>query len=136
VVLNTNQLVSSVLSTRGPQRQLIDSWRAGRFLLLVGPAQIEETGEVLSRPRLQRKYVISEQDREALLHLLRTDALLLTESSPAGVCRDPDDDRLLGRAASAGADYLVTGDEDLLVVGKHRGTRIVRAREFLTLLYE
>jgi len=134
VVLDTNQLVSSLLSTRGLQRQLIDSWRAG--MLMLGPGQIEETGEVLSRPRLQRKYVISREDREAFLHLLRMDALLLTEVPPAGVCRDPDDDLLLGCAGAAGADFLVTGDDDLLVVEKHRGVRIIRAREFLTLLSE
>lgn len=136
VVLDTNQLVSSLLSTRGLQRQLIDSWRAGMFLLMLGPGQIEETGEVLSRPRLQKKYVISREDREAFLHLLRTDGLLLAEVPPAGVCRDPEDDLLLGCAGAARADFLVTGDEDLLVVEKYRGVRIVRAREFLTLLSE
>jgi putative PIN family toxin of toxin-antitoxin system len=136
VVLDTNQLVSSLLSTRGLQRQLIDAWRAGRFVLMPGPGQIEETGEVLGRPRLQRKYVISNEDREALLRLLRTDGQLLSEAPPAGVCRDPDDDLLLGCAGAAGADCLVTGDEDLLVVGEYRGVRILRAREFLTLLSE
>lgn len=136
VVLDTNQLVSSLLSTRGLQRQLIDSWRAAMFLLMLGPGQVEETGEVLSRSRLSKKYAISPEDREAFLELLRTDALVLTEAPPAGVCRDPDDDLLLGCAASAGADFLVTGDQDLLVVGRFRETRIVRAREFLTLLSE
>jgi predicted nucleic acid-binding protein len=50
------------------------------------------------------------------------------------VCRDPDDDYLLGCAAARGADYVVTGDDDLLVVGRYRDVAIVNAREFLALL--
>jgi predicted nucleic acid-binding protein len=50
------------------------------------------------------------------------------------VCRDPDDDYLLGCAEAGAADYLVTGDEDLLAVGRFRGLAIVTAREFLSIL--
>lgn len=51
-----------------------------------------------------------------------------------GLCPDPEDDRLLGCAAAAGTDYLVTGDTALLAVGQFAGVRVMRAREFLVLL--
>ena len=93
-VLDTNQLVSSLLSTRGLQAQLIDAWRRRAYVLLLEPGQI---GEV-------------------------------------AVCRDPDDDYALGCAMAGAADYLVTGDADLLTLGKYKGVSIVEAREFLSVV--
>ena len=132
--MDTNQLVSSLLSTPGLQRQLIDAWRRRAFVLLLAPGQAQELGEVLSRPKIAKKYRIVRADRDALLDLLRTDALLLSEERPPGVCRDPDDDYLLGCAAAGGVNYLVTGDEDLLAIGRYRDVAIVNARTFLTVL--
>ena len=134
VVLDTNQLVSSLLSTQGLQRQLIDAWRRGAFLLLLVPRQIDEVAAVLSRPKIRTKYPIAAEDREAFVELLRLDALPLPHLRAPGVCRDPDDDYLLGCAAAGAADYLVTGDQDLLTVGRYQGVTILSAREFLAIL--
>lgn len=46
------------------------------------------------------------------------------------VCRDPDDDLILSGALAAGADCLVTGDDDLLVLKEYRGIRILRPGDF------
>jgi putative PIN family toxin of toxin-antitoxin system len=134
VVLDVNQIVSSLLSTRGLQRQLLDAWRQRAFLLLLAPGLIDEVAEVLARPKIRKKYPIPPEDLEGFLHLLRGDALPLPEAHGPGVCRDPDDDRLLGCAAAGDANYLVTGDGALLAVGRHRGVTILTAREFLALL--
>ena len=134
VVLDSNQLVSSLLSTQGLQRQLIDAWRRRAFLLLLVPGQIEEVREVLSRPKIKGKYRIAPRDRDAFLQLLRLDTILLPHSTAPGVCRDPDDDYLLGCAAAGEADYLVTGDEDLLTVGRYQDVAILSARDFSAIL--
>ncbi len=134
VVLDTNQLVSSVLSAPGLQRRLVDAWRDRAFVLLVPSGQIDEVAEVLRRPKIARKYRVAPHDVDALLGLLRTDGLLLPEAEAPGVCRDPDDDRLLGAALVGGAEYLVTGDRDVLAVGQLGSVSIVGAREFLTRL--
>jgi hypothetical protein len=47
------------------------------------------------------------------------------------ICRDPSDDYLLALAKTAGADFLVTRDEDLLVLKKHGNTEIIHVGEFL-----
>lgn len=134
VLLDTNQLVSSLLSTQGLQSQLLDAWRRRTFLLCLAPRQLEEVAEVLRRPKIARKYAISPEDRQAFVELLRADGLLLPDAPPAEVCRDPDDDHLLGCAAAGGVDYLVTGDADLLTLGQYRDVPILDARAFLTLL--
>lgn len=124
--MDTNQLVSSLLSTPGLQRQFIDAWRRRAFVLLLAPGQVQEVAEVLSRPKIAKKYRIVRADRDALLDLLRAEALLLSE--------ERDDDYLLGCAAAGGVNYLVTGDEDLLAIGRYRDVAIVDARTFLTVL--
>jgi putative PIN family toxin of toxin-antitoxin system len=131
---DTNQLVSSLLGTRGLQRQLIDAWRGRAFLLMLVPGQVEEVAEVLSRPKIAKKYRIAPGDRDAFLQLLSAEAALLPHEPAPGVCRDPDDDYLLGCAAAGGADYLVTGDDDLLAVRQYRDVAIVDARTFLAVL--
>lgn len=52
----------------------------------------------------------------------------------APVSRDPQDDKFLATAEAAGANYLVSEDKDLLVLGDYRGTRIVNAATFLGVL--
>lgn len=134
VVLDTNQLISSLLSTQGLQRALLDQWRAGAFLLFVAPGQRQEITEVLDRPKIAEKYRITPADRNAFLHLLDHDAIPLPHHAAAGVCRDPDDDYLLGCAAHACIEYLVTGDDDLLTLKRFETVVILTARDFLTIL--
>lgn len=133
-LLDTNQLVSSLLSSQGLQRRLIDAWRARSFVLLLAPGQIEEIGDVLARPKITKTYRIAPGDRDGLFELLRAEALQLPHAAAPGVCRDPDDDYLLGCAALGGADYLVTGGDDLLAVGQYRDVVILDARTFMALL--
>ena len=134
VLLDTNQLVSSVLSARGIQGRIVDEWRRQAFLLFVAPGQVDEIAEVLSRRTFAKKYPLLSTDREALLALLHAEAVLLPDARPPGVCRDPDDDHLLGCAAARRVDYIVTGDSALLAVGQFDGVTIVDGRQFLSVL--
>ena len=98
------------------------------------PGQVEEVAEVLSRPKIAKKYRIAPGDRDAFLQLLSAEAALLPHEPAPGVCRDRDDDYPLGCAAAGGADYLVTGDDDLLAVRQYRDVAVVDARTFLAVL--
>jgi putative PIN family toxin of toxin-antitoxin system len=50
------------------------------------------------------------------------------------ILRDPDDDRIIECALEAKANYIVSGDKDLLTLGKYRSISIVTARQFLDIL--
>ena len=54
---------------------------------------------------------------------------------PLDLCRDPEDVKILGLALSAHADFIVTGDQDLLVLNEFRGIPIVTPRSFSTILH-
>jgi putative PIN family toxin of toxin-antitoxin system len=56
------------------------------------------------------------------------------EALPERVCRDKDDDVVLGTALAGKADVIVTGDDDLLVLKQFRGVRILSPRQFLEVL--
>ena len=68
--------------------------------------------------------------------------LLLEQSStydpmplPLDVCRDPDDVKILGLAAASDAEYIVTGDKDLLVLENFRDIPIINPRSFSDILH-
>ena len=56
--------------------------------------------------------------------------LVKPEPLPVPVCRDPDDDWVLATAVSGNCDMIVTGDQDLLLLGEYAGIRIVSPRAF------
>lgn len=131
VVLDTNQMVSGLLMRRGAQAELLDAWRDRRFLLITSPFILREVEEVLSQPLFRQKYYLQENQIERFLSLLRMDSLQVPGIVRVQVCRDPEDDAILGCAVEGEASYVVTGDKDLLVLKKYRDIRIITARHYI-----
>ena len=76
------------------------------------------------------KYITDAERTRFLADLLEKSAVIpITESITA--CRDPDDDKFLELAVSGNADYLVSGDDDLLALHPFRAIPILRPAEFL-----
>jgi predicted nucleic acid-binding protein len=64
--------------------------------------------------------------------VLRSRMKIVTPSKlESQVCRDPDDDNILAAAVSGNCDCIITGDKDLLVLGRYEGVAIFRPRDFL-----
>ena len=116
---------------RGMQAELLEAWRSRRFLLLTSDFILNEVEEVLSQPSLRKKYHLQENQTEKLIRLLQMDSLRVSGRIRLEVCRDPDDDAILGCAIEGGANYLITGDKDLLVLKEFRGVRILNARYYV-----
>ena len=91
-------------------------------------AQLRELADVLNRPRI-RKY-ISEVQAETFLDLLCEIALMVEPVQGPTICRDPKDDYLLYTAIAAQADYLVSGDNDLLTLDYIVDTKIITYTDF------
>ncbi len=62
--------------------------------------------------------------------------MLEPASLPLDLCRDPDDVMILGLAVAAQADFIVTGDQDLLVLNEFCGIPIITPRSFSTILHK
>jgi uncharacterized protein len=100
------------------------------------PADEKELIGVLARDEFRAHAPhITDVDISTLLTLIARAELVKT-GRVEQISRDRKDNPFLAVARAAGADYLVTEDEDLLVLHSHRGTRIVRGAEFYTILKE
>ena len=80
---------------------------------------------------LRRKFNLPEADVQEFLALLSERCSLALPTSPLpNICRDPDDNHILQLAEHVAADFLVTGDKDLLSLSSFASARIVSPGEF------
>lgn len=134
-VVDTNLIVSGLIGTRGNPVALLEAWRAGIFTLCYADEQRAEIEDVLRRPHIATRYGITLETSAAVLYLLETRGRRAPLLDPLPVHpRDRNDEHILAAALAASADYLVTGDKDILVLaGDARlgALQIVTAAVFL-----
>jgi putative PIN family toxin of toxin-antitoxin system len=130
-VLDTNVLVSALITPSGPPRRILTSWRDGEFELFTCLPLLRELNRVLHYPRLQGKYGLREADIFAYLGLLRIRGTIvpIPDEIPP-MCSDPTDDKLLACALVAQAGYVVTGNRHLLILEKVGSAQIVTPNAF------
>ena len=133
-VIDTNILVSGIISERGAPRQVIQAWHRQQFTLLTSALLIAEVVRVLHYPRIQETYRLSEEDILLVRDALLNDAEILEGLYQVTRSRDPDDNLFLACALEGRADYLVSGDPHLLEIKHYHGVQIVTARQFLDML--
>lgn len=131
LVFDTNVLVSALLLEDSIPRKAFDYGLIHGKILLSSAMQAELYA-VLSRKRF-RRYIEEEDIRRFLVSLTR-EAEWVEVNTRLKVCRDPKDDKFLELAVCGNATHLVTGDSDLLVLKTFRGTKVLTARDFLTLV--
>ena len=134
VSIDTNIFVSAVLYPERTPGQLLHAWRAGRFQVVLSMEHEQEIRLVLDRSWLEQKYGIQPQVKaDILLSLELTEPVAGAARLPL-VVRDPDDEKILAEALGGQADFLVTGDDDLLSLAdapELGELRIVTTAEFL-----
>jgi putative PIN family toxin of toxin-antitoxin system len=98
--------------------------------LVVSPAILEEIGRVLTEARIRRHRWMTDDEVAALLEGLAQESVLVLGLAPVQVSRDPTDDKFLAAAIEGRADYIVTGDRELLDLETYRGVRMIRPGPF------
>jgi len=127
-VFDTNTLVSAVLFEQSkPWQALRHALRRGRVLL--SSPTLEELAEVLQREKFVR--YVTAAEREAFLVAFVDRVLFIEPTEEVRVCRDDKDDKFLELAVSGRAVYIISGDDDLLVLHPFRDIAIMTAAEFL-----
>jgi len=130
VVIDTNVMVSFLIGKR--LRKLKDRLSDSTIKLLLTKQLIDELKLVTSRPKL-RKY-FDKHDVNELIELISIIGLTYDIYDIPNICRDPKDDFLLSLCQIGKADYLVTGDNDLLDLAGYKETKIITANELGILL--
>ena len=125
-IFDTNILVAAFVS-EGVCSKLLRRGRNGHFSLVTCPFILQEFQQTLAR-----KFRATREEIQEALHLVREAAPIMVQTlgEIPGVCRDPDDNQILACAVAANADYLVTGDDDLLVLKEFKNIRIMKPRDF------
>lgn len=134
VVLDTNLLISALISAQGFPARLLDAWDEQRFELVSSIEQLDEFRAVSQRPRLVP--YIERHDVGRFINQLQAQALLLARLPRVDRSADPADNFLLAMAeAACQADYLVSGDKrGVLALKRHGRTHIVTARSMAKIL--
>ena len=132
-VFDTVVFVRSLINPHGRWGELIFKCHDS-YELFVSKPIVEEILEGLHRPELGKKFRMERDlDFEKIIEILGQ-APYVEIVEEAFVSRDPKDNKFVATAEVARADFLVTEDEDLLVLGEYRGTKIINALEFLGVL--
>lgn len=133
VVLDTNILISALISRSGPTDRLYMAWRDQRYELVTSIELLEEFQRVTRYPRV--KPLVLPSVAGTLYNQLRASNIVLDKLPVIERSRDPGDNFLLAMAEAGAADYLVTGDKrGVLALQKHGITHIVNSRDMLRVL--
>lgn len=126
-VIDNNVIVSALLADGVPRtvfNKLLDTGT-----ILISAPILLELADVLGRSKFE-KYITYDERMRFLVGYLK-DAEMTEVTEEIDICRDPKDNMLLELAVSGDADYLITGDSDLLDLDPFRGVEIFAPREFL-----
>jgi len=128
VVLDTNVVVSALLFT-GISSKLVPLWEGGGITALVSRGILEEYLRVLSYP----KFKLSEGDIKGLIQeeLLPYVDVVKPWRRLRAVDRDPSDDKFVECAVAGKARVIISGDKDLLSIGRYRKILIQSPAQFL-----
>lgn len=135
VVIDTNVLISGLFGIKNsPSSCILRSVRSEKIILVTSPPILEEVDELISRKRIINRTKMSEAERKIFMdELIKRSEVTAGKQFSRMIVRDLKDDKILACAYEANADYIVTGDKDLLVLKEYRRIKIVSPRRLIEL---
>ena len=127
IVLDTNIFISSFFWGGNP-RKIVQRIIDGKDELFICKEILQEIASVMVRP----KFNVSNESVMRFIHSIEDIANHIVLSGIVQqVCRDSEDDKILECALLANADYIITGDTDLLIFEEFCGVKIITANEYV-----
>lgn len=127
LILDTNIWISFFLSRRLSKfKEVLFS---DAYLIIFSPQLIKEIKAVLSREKFSN--IIAESDLQFLDFFIQRYGSIIAPKTAVDLCRNEKDNFLLSLAIDANADFLVTGDQDLLILDKVGSTKIINYTDWL-----
>jgi uncharacterized protein len=128
VVIDTNLWVSFLITN--DFKLLDERIIKGKLKILFSTELLEEFLIVVHRPKF-RKY-FGKEEIEQLMDLFEVYGEMVLVRSEVKDCRDVKDNFLLSLVKDSKADFLLTGDSDLLVMKEFHGTKIIRITDYIS----
>ncbi|MBQ9547046.1 MAG: putative toxin-antitoxin system toxin component, PIN family [Bacteroidales bacterium] len=131
VILDCNIWVSFLIGHHlSSMREILTSKSAEVYCC---PQLIAEVVDVTNRDKIRRYVTDTEKDDLLCIIQAYCHNIELTHEAQSAI-RDPKDLYLLSLAEAIQADFIVSGDSDLLVLGQHKSTRLIKLSEFTNLI--
>lgn len=127
IIIDTNLWISFLIGKE--LKELQNLLFEDKIQVVISEELLEEIILVTQRPKLQKYFLPNKIDE--LIQILRTIGLFITITTEVSLCRDPKDNYLLALAKDSNADFLVTGDQDLLMIERLDNTEIVTYQQLL-----
>lgn len=124
VVIDSNVFISGYIWAGKPAK-IIDLWLDDKFSLLISNLVITELITHLQVAQVNKNKI------EEIIEIFKNQSTLLNPPKKVHICRDSTDNQILDLCLTGKADYLITGDKDLLVLKSFKNTKIVTPDFFL-----
>ncbi len=136
ITLDTNVLVSAFIAKHGHPANLLELVLTLEDIELVLSVPIlKELQDVLSRREVRTRFSYSERDVKKIIKTLFNSAKIASIKSRFRIVEeDPKDDLVINTAYEGKSDYIVSGDQHLLKLGRFRHIRIVKPRQMLEII--
>ncbi len=133
VVVDTNIFISAFLGSKNAKLIVRDIFM-DQYLLIMSHEQMQELKTVLQRPKFSEH--IHPHEIDELLDNLALKTIVPSNYGAIKDCRDAKDNMILEAAVYGNADFIITGDADLLVLNPYRWIKILTPTDYLKLIYE
>lgn len=130
VVIDTNIWISYLLGSL--LQDLDERILSKKVKIIVSEEMLKELAEVSNRPKF--KNVITAGRIKELFALLDNYAIVISPNRKLNVCRDRKDNFLIEAVLEGKADFLVTGDDDLLMLNPFKKIKIIKPKDFEKML--
>lgn len=130
ITADTNTLISATI-TEGNEFELLKLAKLKKIELILSPQILKEFKEVISRPKFGFS---QEQISGAFKQILTISTILIPLVKLNIIKEDPDDNKILECAETGKADYIVSGDNHLLKLRKHKDIKVVRTKFILDII--
>lgn len=127
IVIDTNLWVSAFIS-QSMRARIIRILASDNLIILADNTLIDELKDVCMRPKFAK--LITPTEIEIIMQILHERLTIIESNSTVRICRDPKDDFLLSICLDGVADFLLTGDQDLLILRFFEHTQILSLTEF------
>ncbi len=129
VIIDTNVWISGLVFGGTPEK-IIRLFIEGQIIVVVSEELLTEL-----RRKITQKFSLFVPQLALLEASIKEEALLVKlGATPIAVSRDTDDDKFIETAVAGDAEYIISGDKDLLTLGSYQGIKILRPAEFLELI--
>jgi putative PIN family toxin of toxin-antitoxin system len=135
VVVDTNQIISAILSPEGKPATILKMVLNAELDLVLSPALLEEISLVLNYEKIRKLFikrsVTPQQIKDALQKIVKTAIVVSGKTKVNRIDKDPSDNMLLSCALEGKADFIISGDHHLTDLVSFEGISIVNPDIFL-----